>query len=646
MASSKRTKEKKAQVAPAGKQRALLVIFGAATFFAGLYQSIGLRWVSDDAFITFRYAQNVVAGNGFVYNIGEYVEGYTHFLWLLILSAVRTIGIDPVSASMWIGIVSYAALLLIYLAITRKEQLSAQRLGRVSFYFPLAAILLALNYDMSVWATGGLETSIYTLLISLAFYCWFYTELAQRTRLLLTGMLLLLVWLTRPDGALFTIAAVALLIGYGIKHKQSLKQLARNVLFLILPSLTIGVLYLIWKYNYYGDIFPATYYAKSADHSYFGQGFFYIWLFFRVYFSEILVLIVGALAWTYFRYSNRKVLPAQTPIAQDSGSPIIAASMAIVLYLVLYVAQVGGDFMFARFIIPVLPLLYFLLERIFERLPHPTRHFKIIAGICIVALLIIENKLRENVLLHVDANTGLMQGNWDDTGGGETRGIADERWVYTRKLMRINGIERAPFEVYEEVGKFYEPFFRDLPVTVVIRGAQNILAYYANFRTVINEFGLTDTAIAHMPITKRGRIGHEKSAPESYFIERNAHFQLFAIAPQAPKQRAYDMVLLNIPHLGLVQLVKMVTYDKAIVEELQRRFRAAGINPYFPDHTKDLHEFITMLPYLETNRIESEYKKLKQVFLDHYPDPQAQKSIEDFITLRNSGRSQVQLPKQ
>jgi len=261
-------------------------------------------------------------------------------------------------------------------------------------------------------------------------------------------------------------------------------------------------------------------------------------------------------------------------------------------------------------------------------------------------LLLVENKLRERVLLHVDANTGLMQGNWDDTGGGETRGIADERWVYTRKLMRINGIERAPFEVYEEVGKFYEPFFRDLPVTVVIRGAQNILAYYANFRTVINEFGLTDTAIAHMPITKRGRIGHEKSAPDAYYVSRNAHFQLFAISPQAPKQRGYDMVILAIPHLGLIQLVKMVTYDKAIVEELERRFRTAGINAYFPNPERDMQELLTLLPYLETERIERDFGRLKELYLNRYPAPEVEKKIEDFLALRHSGLSQVQPSKQ
>ncbi len=38
------------------------------------------RFIQDDAFISFRYAENLVQGKGLVYNEGERVEGYTNFL--------------------------------------------------------------------------------------------------------------------------------------------------------------------------------------------------------------------------------------------------------------------------------------------------------------------------------------------------------------------------------------------------------------------------------------------------------------------------------------------------------------------------------------------------------------------------------------
>src|SRR5947208_3425636 len=123
-------------------------MIGALVFIIGLYQAITLRWVSDDAFITFRYVQNFVAGNGIVYNIGEYVEGYTHFLWLLTLSGAKFIGFDPVNASICFGIVAYASILILFIFISKKEN-EQGRAPRKKFYIPLAAALLALNYDMA-----------------------------------------------------------------------------------------------------------------------------------------------------------------------------------------------------------------------------------------------------------------------------------------------------------------------------------------------------------------------------------------------------------------------------------------------------------------------------------------------------------------
>ncbi len=46
----------------------------------GVAQAILLAWTTDDAFVSFRYAQNLVEGRGLVFNAGEYVEGYTNFL--------------------------------------------------------------------------------------------------------------------------------------------------------------------------------------------------------------------------------------------------------------------------------------------------------------------------------------------------------------------------------------------------------------------------------------------------------------------------------------------------------------------------------------------------------------------------------------
>ncbi|MDP4219052.1 MAG: hypothetical protein Q8916_01615 [Bacteroidota bacterium] len=621
---------------PAGRNKFLTLLAGIVVLCVGLYQAIGLRWVSDDAFITYRYVKNFVEGHGIVYNPGEYVEGYTHFLWLLILSVAKAIGLDPVDASMWLGIAAYTGILILFLIISRKEQKRNSHSEQNSFFIPLAALLLALNYDMAVWASGGLETALYTFLISLSFFTWFYTELETKKKLLTTGCILLLATLTRPDGALFILAAFGLLIVMGLKQKISFAITARSIGLLVLPVLAFGIPYLFWKYSYYGDIFPTTYYAKSADQNYFGQGFFYIWLFFRVYFSAgIALVILGTLAIVRkIRFHTSKDVSSADKF-MTGGSPVIAASTAIVIYLVLNVARVGGDFMFARFMIPVLPLIYYLIESLVNRLALFPK-FRFAVPIALICFVVLETGLREKVLFHFDQKSGQLAGNWDGPDGGETHGIADERWVYMRKRFLLNGVERGSLDVYCDIGKYYEPFFEGLPVTVAITGAQNMIAYYANFHTCINEYGLTDKFIAHMPITGRGRIGHEKMAPEEYLIKRGVQLQFFSVVQKLPEQRSWDMAAFEIPEYGIWQIAKVFVYDKPIMDELFRRFRAAGIRAMLPKYEMIMPLYLnTTMPSLPVEQVKEDYESFKRLYFNRYPDPAAQKRIEDYIAQKS-----------
>ena len=57
----------------------------------------------DDAFISFRYAENVTQGHGLTFNPGERVEGYTNFLWVLILAFFHVLGADTVVTAKILG---------------------------------------------------------------------------------------------------------------------------------------------------------------------------------------------------------------------------------------------------------------------------------------------------------------------------------------------------------------------------------------------------------------------------------------------------------------------------------------------------------------------------------------------------------------
>src|SRR5947207_91368 len=86
----------------------LLFIIGALVLFAWWN-----RFIQDDAFISFRYADNLARGFGLVWNPGERVEGYTNFLWTIGMGAVLVLHGDPVVWSMILGLAAFAGSLFL-----------------------------------------------------------------------------------------------------------------------------------------------------------------------------------------------------------------------------------------------------------------------------------------------------------------------------------------------------------------------------------------------------------------------------------------------------------------------------------------------------------------------------------------------------
>jgi hypothetical protein len=90
----------RASLSPGGERAVILLIAGL-----GLAWTPHRGWVANDAFISFRYARNWVEGHGLVFNAGERVEGYTNFLWILLLSPFQAAGasLPPVSVVLTTG---------------------------------------------------------------------------------------------------------------------------------------------------------------------------------------------------------------------------------------------------------------------------------------------------------------------------------------------------------------------------------------------------------------------------------------------------------------------------------------------------------------------------------------------------------------
>src|SRR5262245_8251292 len=79
-----------------------LIILIAASL--RLYLFLGIHYTTDDALITFRYAENIADGSGFVYNIGEKVLGTTTFLNTLLIALFVKLGFSSFTAAFFLSL--------------------------------------------------------------------------------------------------------------------------------------------------------------------------------------------------------------------------------------------------------------------------------------------------------------------------------------------------------------------------------------------------------------------------------------------------------------------------------------------------------------------------------------------------------------
>ena len=176
-----------------------------ATAAAFLLQAWWVRsWVLDDAFIFFRYAENWALGHGPVYNAGaEAVEGYTSFLWVVLLDFVWSItGLPPPVAANRLGLLFGFRSLCVTARMVWLLPLDA-RLSR--YRVALLATVLAgvvTNATFLTWTSSGLETSLFNfLLLGWVFSALFLQRGSPGWTFGLTASAALLV-LTRPEGLL------------------------------------------------------------------------------------------------------------------------------------------------------------------------------------------------------------------------------------------------------------------------------------------------------------------------------------------------------------------------------------------------------------------------------------------------------------
>jgi hypothetical protein len=292
----------------------------------------------DDAYISFRYGKNLMNGSGLVYNDGEYVEGYTNFLWTVItapFTAIKTIDISIFA--LIIGLI--LSILNIFILTHLSRQFSNIFSGMPQYIILLPAIFYVLDDSIAFWAIGGMEFPMYTMFILASAYFYFRINSHRRNSLYMV-LFLILCTLTRPEGNM--IFAVSILHFFLFRH--SISDFRKKFLEVILIYSGFALIYYGFKYFYYGQVIPNTFYAKGVIDISMNLllGFKY------------LALCIGTRLYLFIFIL---FIPFKKAFKDFKQSYLVLFSFVYVLYLL----YVGGDWMFAnRFFVPIIPFLYVL----------------------------------------------------------------------------------------------------------------------------------------------------------------------------------------------------------------------------------------------------------------------------------------------
>lgn len=485
---------------------------------------LALAWrfafITDDSFISFRYARNLAAGKGLVYNPGTTppVEGYSEFLWVLMIAPFEALGMRPEGPAMFMGLLAGAALIIWVLTFLAKH------LAPGKLALGAAALLLGCAPPMAVWTTGGMGTMAF----SLAVFGLYERLFGERDKPHAIGAAICasLCVLLRADGALFVFLFGGLGLAIGALRKD--RCLLRAALTASAVSAAVFGAHVLWRYGYYDDWLPNTARAKIG-----GSAF---------------ALERGAKYVLHFALTMPGlVLAALLPLAFGRRTwerPTIAAACGL-LGLVAYSLWAGGDFMaFGRFLLPGIPLAVILGAKAFAALEEDNR--KLALGV--LAALCISTTLAPAFGLHATPESLRAKTHFRFNARQ-----ADGSALFRSELQQWQDMQARSAE-WSSLGRAVAAHTD--PADSLVAGAIGAIGYESD-RKLYDQFGLVTRDVALRPAgSARLSPGHDKYVPPAFFDARRPTWsRAFLLFPGA----TVDVRTLRVPP----ERVKVVMLSEA-----------------------------------------------------------------------------------
>ena len=497
-------------------------------------------FLCDDAFISFRYVRNLLEGHGLVFNPGEYVEGYSNFLWVLELAAIWGLsGVAPEHAAPWLSVACTAGTIAAMLWwITRLPSLSHR--GLVGW---MALGLVCSSATFAVWTSGGgLETRQFTFFIVLAVMCLSLYRDSGRG-LLAASLSLAAAALTRPEGLLLA----ALCFGWFVIQRMAdtgrLNPDWRRLICLAAPFVVLVGAHCLWRYAYYGEWLPNTYYAKHVR-PWYESGIRYLW---AAALETGLYLLIPLAA------------VAMRNCWRASRDGIWALVLLLVGVHMAYVMRIGGDhfeyrpldFYWPLLAVPASMGIVYLGSRIANRrwLRRLPPRLAVGARTCAFVLFVpvlfytsaIQGTLlfegaaiRERIVkLHIELDDG--NAAWLLAAPGMPMLVAvsnDLRRQASRQAVASPFAEHREFA--NERLRTWKPYENMetgvIPDDALMVGCTiGIRFYYVPDLKVIDFCGLTDATVARNPVERPNHqrvMAHDRRPPVGYVEQRGVNFTI------------------------------------------------------------------------------------------------------------------------
>jgi len=408
--------------------------------------------IYDDAFISLRYAQRLLEGHGLTWTDGAPVEGYSNLLWVLACALLGALGVDlvdtPVLLGMASGIATLAALIYAYPPHNWMGSLPAFT----------AAMFLALAGPIALWAVSGLEGCLVAALLAWSLVLLRPVVDGKATgwrSIVLPGIPLALLCLTRPDAPLIVVVICAFLLLRARSRDAALRAIAVGVL----PGL-VTLAQIAFRLAYYGDWLPNTARAKVA---------------FTAARLDSGMSCVGSAGMSSYALWIPATFALYVAWRDDERRARILLAVSLLATWVAYSATVTCQAFGYRMLIPCYVLLAFLVAEALDWVQRRGRVPQAIAWVASVALLVSFARAQQ-------ADKNIAMAHW----------------------------RKPPItEMAAAVGKTLGAAFKDQDPLVAVDAA-GAIPFFSGLRS-IDMLGLNDAHIArrHDPSFGQGVQGHE-----------------------------------------------------------------------------------------------------------------------------------------